>query len=404
MHIVEIGGTVGDIESLSFLGGYPRNGREGRPGKLPVRARGLHAISWAPATNSRPSRPRTPCANCAGWALLPDVLVARSEIKPPRSHRAKLSMFTRRARERHRPVAQRRRPSIRCRCRWKTPASPMSSPTSWASSTQQTGAGQAGSGWSKALSKNTTRPCGSASSPNTWTTRTPICACSRPCGRPPGPMKCNVELVWVNAEELEKTSRSRKTCSAGLDGIVVPGGFGQRGLEGKIKAAQYSLDQKMPYLGLCLGLQMGVIAAARRGRPAQSHHRRARADSPNTRSLTTWPTSRQSRTPAAPCAWATTRRSGQRQSRPQSLRPGEYHRTPPPPLRVQQRISRPVRRLGHPGQRPEPRRPPGGIYRRHRPPVLPGHPGPPGVPQPAQPPAPAVRRPHPSLLAKVRET
>jgi len=44
---------------------------------------------------------------------------------------------------------------------------------------------------------------------------------------------------------------------------VVPGGFGQRGLEGKIKAAQYALRQKVPYLGLCLGLQMAVIAAAR---------------------------------------------------------------------------------------------------------------------------------------------
>ncbi len=49
----------------------------------------------------------------------------------------------------------------------------------------------------------------------------------------------------------------------GYDGIVVPGGFGQRGLEGKIKAAQYALKSKTPYLGLCLGLQMGVIAAAR---------------------------------------------------------------------------------------------------------------------------------------------
>ena len=44
---------------------------------------------------------------------------------------------------------------------------------------------------------------------------------------------------------------------------MVPGGFGQRGLEGKIRAAQYALRQKVPYLGLCLGLQMAVIAAAR---------------------------------------------------------------------------------------------------------------------------------------------
>jgi CTP synthase len=48
-----------------------------------------------------------------------------------------------------------------------------------------------------------------------------------------------------------------------LDGIVVPGGFGSRGVEGKIHAAQYALQHNLPYLGLCLGLQVGVIAAAR---------------------------------------------------------------------------------------------------------------------------------------------
>jgi CTP synthase len=44
----------------------------------------------------------------------------------------------------------------------------------------------------------------------------------------------------------------------------VPGGFGARGVEGKIKAAMYALDKKVPYLGICLGMQVGVIAAARR--------------------------------------------------------------------------------------------------------------------------------------------
>jgi CTP synthase len=48
-------------------------------------------------------------------------------------------------------------------------------------------------------------------------------------------------------------------------GIVVPGGFGTRALEGKIAAARYALNQKKPYLGLCLGLQMAVVAAARNG-------------------------------------------------------------------------------------------------------------------------------------------
>ncbi len=72
----------------------------------------------------------------------------------------------------------------------------------------------------------------------------------------------NLNIKWVNAENIEK-SRNLAKDFKGLDGIVVPGGFGLRGLEGKIKAAQYALDNKLPYLGLCLGLQMAVIAAAR---------------------------------------------------------------------------------------------------------------------------------------------
>jgi CTP synthase len=72
----------------------------------------------------------------------------------------------------------------------------------------------------------------------------------------------NLEIVWVDAEELEKNKKSIDNLVS-LDGMVVPGGFGPRGIEGKILAAQYALDNKIPYLGLCLGLQVGLIAAAR---------------------------------------------------------------------------------------------------------------------------------------------
>jgi CTP synthase len=68
-----------------------------------------------------------------------------------------------------------------------------------------------------------------------------------------------LDIDWVNAEHLEDASSLD-----GYDGIVVPGGFGSRGVEGKIFAATYALDNKIPYLGLCLGMQVGVIAAARR--------------------------------------------------------------------------------------------------------------------------------------------
>lgn len=72
----------------------------------------------------------------------------------------------------------------------------------------------------------------------------------------------NLNIKWINAEDLEGSDNITKDL-ADVDGIVVPGGFGSRALEGKIKAAQYALKNKLPYLGLCLGLQMAVIAAAR---------------------------------------------------------------------------------------------------------------------------------------------
>lgn len=70
--------------------------------------------------------------------------------------------------------------------------------------------------------------------------------------------KVNLDLQWIDAEDVLESDL------AGLDGIVVPGGFGKRGIEGKIAAARYALDNKKPYLGLCLGLQVAVIASARK--------------------------------------------------------------------------------------------------------------------------------------------
>jgi len=67
-----------------------------------------------------------------------------------------------------------------------------------------------------------------------------------------------LEVTWINAEEAAECDFE------GMDALLVPGGFGNRGIEGKIKAATYALENKMPYLGLCLGLQIAVIAAARK--------------------------------------------------------------------------------------------------------------------------------------------
>lgn len=73
--------------------------------------------------------------------------------------------------------------------------------------------------------------------------------------------KVALDIEWVDAEKLTDSNAGQML--EGLNGIVVPGGFGTRGVEGKISAARYALKSNLPYLGLCLGMQVGVIAAAR---------------------------------------------------------------------------------------------------------------------------------------------
>ncbi len=70
-----------------------------------------------------------------------------------------------------------------------------------------------------------------------------------------------VELAWVHSAELEKGRGWDKVYEA--DGIVVPGGFGERGIEGKVQTARYAREHKIPYLGLCLGMQLMVVEFAR---------------------------------------------------------------------------------------------------------------------------------------------
>ena len=71
----------------------------------------------------------------------------------------------------------------------------------------------------------------------------------------------DVEVAWIHSGDLEKGKGWQQF--EGLDGIVVPGGFGERGVEGKILAARWARENKVPYLGLCLGMQVMCIEFAR---------------------------------------------------------------------------------------------------------------------------------------------
>lgn len=74
--------------------------------------------------------------------------------------------------------------------------------------------------------------------------------------------KVRVNLEWIASDALEKEGNVNEILSK-LDAILVPGGFGERGAEGKIAAARYARENKVPYFGICFGMQMAVLEAAR---------------------------------------------------------------------------------------------------------------------------------------------
>ena len=197
-----------------------------------------------------------------------------------------------------------------------------------------------------------------------------------------------VDIRWVDSETLTEASAAERL--AGCSGILVPGGFGDRGIEGMIAAVRYAREHCIPYFGICLGMQMAVIEFAR--------HVLGWADASSSEfSSTAHPvidlmpdqvnvtakggTMRLGR---YPCVLAEGSRSRELYGA------AEISRAPPPPLRVQQRFPG-----GDAGGRyaaggPVPGRPPGRNHRAAGPPLVRGCPVSPGVQEPSRPAASAV--------------
>jgi CTP synthase len=90
---------------------------------------------------------------------------------------------------------------------------------------------------------------------------------------------CKVEMKWIEAEDLEV--KGATTVFDEVQGILVPGGFGVRGAEGKIKAIEYARANKVPFLGLCFGFQLAVIEAARNIAKLKDAHSAELCDTPH---------------------------------------------------------------------------------------------------------------------------
>ena len=260
VHIVEIGGTVGDIESLSFLEAIREMAiKLGSENCLFVHVVHIPYLDASKEFKTKPAQ--NSVRELRGLGIVPDVLVARSELKPPyKSVVPKLSLFT--GVDQEAIVLLPNAPTI-----YQVPL------TLEAAKIANVIMGQLGLRADRPDMKSWQRVVKSALAKYRKTLRIGVVAkyvdnqdtyiCVFEALRAAAwANEVNVEIVWINAEELEK-DKNYKHKLGSVDGIIVPGGFGQRGLEGKILAARYSLENKMPYLGLCLGLQMAVIAAAR---------------------------------------------------------------------------------------------------------------------------------------------
>lgn len=278
VHIVEIGGTVGDYESPAFIEAIREmSSLVGRQNCLYVHVVYVPYLGTSGEFKTKPAQNAVRDLRSVG--IVPDVLVARSEATPPKDITSKLSMFS--------GVDQK---AIVLLPNAKTIYEvPLTLHDTGISDIiiDRLGLGRKAKradlkDWRQVVDraqqkydKNLTIGV-VAKYLNNQDTYMSVFEALRSAA---WANKVGINIRWIDAEELEKI-KDVSSRMKGLDGIVVPGGFGVRGLEGKIKAARYALDYNVPYLGLCLGLQMGLIAAARRGGLSQASSTEINLDTP----------------------------------------------------------------------------------------------------------------------------
>lgn len=260
VHIVEIGGTVGDYESLSFIEAIRELGlKVGDENRLYVHVAYLPYLQTSHETKTKPAQ--NSVRDLRGLGIAPDILVARSEVEAPESVKNKLSLFCGVTKD---AIAMLPNAAsiyevpltledtgiadVICKRLGLKPSKPDLKE------------------WREVVNRATTSYPKKVSIgvvakylDNTDTYMSVFEALRAAAWM----NNVGIDIKWIDAEKIEKGGSL--DVLSDVDGIVVPGGFGTRGIEGMISAAQYAMKDKIPYLGLCLGLQVAVVAAARNG-------------------------------------------------------------------------------------------------------------------------------------------
>nr|WP_297347985.1 CTP synthase [uncultured Glaciecola sp.] len=254
--IVEIGGTVGDIESQPFIEAIRQLGTEvGRDHSLFMHLTLVPYLAASGETKTKPTQHSVKELRSVG--IMPDILVCRSEVPLPSNERAKIALFTN--------VNEKAVISLRD-----------------ASSIYKIPAALKAQGMDEIVVKRFGYDCPEADL-SEW--EQVLYAESNPVGEvnigmvgkyvelPDAYKSVNEALkhaglknrLTVNIKHIDSQDVESKGVHIlnELDAILVPGGFGMRGIEGKIAAAKYARENDVPYLGICLGMQVAYIEFAR---------------------------------------------------------------------------------------------------------------------------------------------
>lgn len=254
IHIVEIGGTVGDYEGLSFIEAIREFALEvGRENCLYVHVVYVPFIGTSKEFKSKPAQ--NALNDLRGFGIVPDAVIVRTDQPAPVSIAHKIALFGGVSEESVLMMPNVdsvfRIPEIIAKSGLMARLSRFSGVTKSPLLTE----------WKSLIKKQqstktkTVRIGLVAKYMDNEDTYISVLEALKAAAWKEG---VGLDIVWINAETAHQKDFS------GLDGLLVPGGFGERGIEGKIAAATYALEQKLPYLGICLGLQVAVIASARR--------------------------------------------------------------------------------------------------------------------------------------------
>ena len=256
VHIVEIGGTVGDYEGLSFIEAIREYAHEvGRENCLFVHVVYVPYLEASKEYKTKPAQ--NALADLRGFGIMPDVVGVRTEGRelPPKSIGAKIAILSG---VREEGIIM--MPNV---------ASVYEVPITVARDLDKLLSDFSGvqekpnlSRWKKLAERDKTEykkeiTVGLAAkyidNSDTYLSVTEALKSAA------WAQKSEVNIRWLNSETLRDEDLDD------VNAVIVPGGFGERGVEGMVKAAEYCLKNNKPYLGICLGLQTAVIAAARLG-------------------------------------------------------------------------------------------------------------------------------------------